>query len=70
MAELLHSGLFTRLAVGVVFCEDPRFVELHGRFSAGFDQTGRREFTRMATALLLWSAVSYADRLSDRRRNG
>ena len=66
MAKLLHFGHFAGLAVGVVFCEDPRFVELHGRFSAGLDQTGSREFTRMATALLLWRAVSDADRLFDR----
>ena len=70
VARLLHSGLFARLAVGMVFCEDPRFVELHGRFSAGLDQTGCGEFTCMATALLLWGAVSDADRLFDRRWNG
>ena len=70
MAELFHSGLFARLAVGMVFFEDPRFVELHGRFSAGFDQAGCREFTRMATPLLLWGAVSDVDRLSDWRWNG
>ena len=69
MAELLHSGPVTGLAVGVVFREHPRFVELHGRFSADLDQTGCREFTGMATALLLRGALSDADRLFDRRWN-
>ena len=70
MAKLLHFGHFAGLAVGVVFCEGARFVELHGRFSADLVQTGYRQFTRMATALLLWRAVSDADRLFDRRWNG
>jgi len=68
-AELLHSDFVTRLAVGMVFCEGPGFVELHGRLPAGLNEAGRREFTRMAAALLLWDAVSDADRLFDRGRN-
>ena len=69
-AQLPHSGLIAKLAVNMVFCEDPRFVELHGRLSAGLDQAKRREFNRMATALLLWGAVSDVDWLFDRRWNG
>jgi hypothetical protein len=50
------------MAVGVFFCEDPRIVDVHGRFFAGLDLTGCREFTRLAAALLFWGTVSDADR--------